>query len=327
MCVKIKFKKESVLMLTPKHETVKKNRTRLYCEPQVKSFLTEKWLHMNFWDEIFFLPYLLSQFGLSGSTTAFWGNEDNTVSFVYEKNKVKTFRFFKKQDTINNCIIPGYEDEYTPSFAVAEYKEDCKKFYFYLIDDLEWCCYPRFCKEFRSSGTLCKDTNEADFLRVTFQVEKPSVAKLSCTVIINNDKQSEKIIDAYADTILNILNTEKSKSVYKQYEKISKFIGHITSNYIFSFENSEGIITDELVISNNKTEKFMVSDDSKTITVYKDHNWDIETKYYHIKSRDKKISYSGDIDELLLSKISSFKDIVDNTKRFIAENMWFAFNE
>ena len=324
-------------------ETPETTRTKfkLYCEPTIKQFLTVSWLHMSFWDGILFLPQILTQLGMAGNVTAYGDtsilenfsfddlnasnkNDEFSIFFVTSPKKVTTLRFFRNGDeNESKCIIPGYDGEYTSNFAVVEEKENRKKYFFYDVCDLDWGVYPRFSKEFHSNGILCMETTEAEYIRVTFMVKRFPDCTIFFTTVIKNDDNSKLVIEAYTDNILKVLNTEKAKSIFTQYEKIRKFIGHITNDYVITCKSKDGKTTDELVVVDGATEKFMITNAEKQIILYKSHNWDMHYKKIKIKCRDNKFSFPNTV--FTASELKHLEEVVNNANNFISENMAFAF--
>ena len=321
------------------------NRIEIYCEPKIKRFLTDSWLHMGFWERLLSLPYVLEQLGMAGNITAYGdtdvldnfsfddyeaSNTDNefAIFFVNSPKKVTTLKFFREGDkATTSCCIPGYDREYTRDFAIVKEKEGVKTYSFYDLCDLDWSVFPRFNKEFHENGIICMETTEAEYIRVTFAVDKSPNCTLKLTIVIRNDDNPKLVIDSYKKNILKVLYTEKAKSLYTQYEMIRKFIGHITSDYVFSCNTGDGNITDELVITDGKTEKFMLTFGGKSYTLFKSNNWVTKDNTQNITIKCKNNMFSFPETEFSTSELNYIKEVVDNDDSFIRENMVFAFKD
>lgn len=319
------------------------NRIKIYCEPRIKLFLTESWLHMGFWEATLNLPKVLAQLGMAGNITAYGDtdilenfsfddenpsskDDEFSIFFVNTPKKVTTLRFFRNGDeSQNTCIIPGYDGEYTSNFAKLEEKENVKTYFFYDISEYDWSICPRFSKEYHKNGIICTETTEAEYIRVTFMVKRLSDCTTFLTIVIKNTENPKIVIDAYKQNILNVLNTEKAKSVVTQYEKIRKYISHITSDYIFSCKTQDGKTTDELVILNGKAEKFTVTSNGKLFTLYKSQNWQMKEKSRTIKCKNNKFSFSNT--KFSFPELQNLEEAVTNAELFVRENMKFVFED
>lgn len=306
-----------------KHQ--KRPKVKLYADPQTRAFLAEEWLHVTPFEGRGVLPRILSQIGMSGNVTAVWQRKKNLVDFYLSNDKI-TLKIFPSIEPLSTsaCIIPDYKDRYSRHFAIMD---DESSMYFYNLCNNELT--PCFIKTHYDNGCSCMQVSKATpTVKVSFEVPKLFGNSVLFTIVIRNNVSSRKIVEGYSKKILNILNDGNGKNVYMYYDSISKFLNHVVSDFTVSFKAADGSVTDEIVIENNFCEKFTVtSKDNTTITVFRNHDWIYKSEFLNAKRLGENFSFSSNLSEYQIDQLQDITTIDHEIRKFISNNMWFAFSE
>ena len=306
-----------------------------------------------------FVVQLASFANFAGELHAFFVKNHNPrfkeLDLVSEDGSDAVIRFYNNsKDRETLCSIPDYKANYDRNWALIQNDE----IFFFELDEFQNILEPRFKKKVFCDkngsiiATRCIELDSRGEARITFEVEKYNHT-LSFTMIIPNDSERKKLVEAYSVSIIQNLisgnNTDRAtyasanRSVYSYYSVNKAMLDRVCDDFIVStYDNVSDFCTSKLVVVKGKVSSFMLPDkDGNKITRFANKDWKLvgpllsaqrKTKESSASegSTTKKINFSLKTEELSeteINKVPSLPDIRDYVERFIETNLKFAFRD
>lgn len=335
-------------------------KVKLLASKNVKDFLATELLSGPglFYGNVKKLVRELGSFAdFAGELHAFFVKDHNPrfreLNLVSEDGADAVIRFYNNSSDLESiCSIPDYKANYARNWALIQNDE----LYFFELDELQITLEPMFKKKVYSDkfgsiiATRCTELSPRKDVRITFEVEKYNHT-LSFTMIIPNDSERKKLVEAYSSSIIQNLisgnNTDGSiyassnRSVYSYYEANKELLERVCDNFIVkTYENVAGSTTSKLEVLNGQVTSFTLPDkDGNFITVFSNRDWQLNGPLMYAErhteesttaegTNQKATTFSlktKDLSETEINKIPSFPDLKDYIERFIRANLWFAF--